>query len=174
LIGIAMIFKPRRKHQHRHWKRFHGRKFGRHDHHQWREFYEKKYGKEGNYNYDECFAKETSSSDDIIDFTTFMGSVKKNILSKNFKGGDVSNVFGGTELNLSQADIENTATLDLHNVFGGTRLIVPANWEIHSELVSVMGSIEDKRPIQPLNSDNTKILVLKGTTFMGGIEIKSY
>jgi predicted membrane protein len=105
-----------------------------------------------------------------------MGSVKKNILSKNFKGGEITNVFGGSEVNLSQADIEKTATLELVNVFGGTRLIIPANWEVHSELVSVFGNIEDKRNIQPNLKLRkcTKVLVLKGNTFMGGIEIKSY
>ncbi|MES2514344.1 MAG: LiaF domain-containing protein [Bacteroidota bacterium] len=174
LIGIAMIFKPRRKHSHRHWGKFHDRKYGKAYEEKYNRFYARKYGQPGAHDYNECYAKESSSSDDVIDFTTFMGSVKKNILSKNFKGGDVSNVFGGTELNLSQADIETNATLDLHNVFGGTRLIVPANWEIHSELVSVMGSIEDKRPVQPMNTENPKILILKGTTFMGGIDIRSY
>ena len=55
------------------------------------------------------------------------------------------------------------------------RLIIPANWEVHSELVSVFGNIEDKRSIQPkLNAEVEKVLVLKGNTFMGGIEIKSY
>ena len=172
LIGIAMIFKPHRKHHHRHWGKFHRRKYGRAYERNYHKYYTEKYG---HHNYRDCYAEETSSTDDTIDFTTFMGSVKKNILSKNFKGGEVSNVFGGTELNLSQADIETTATLDLTNVFGGTRLIVPANWEIKSELVSVMGSIEDKRPMQSnVNSEAEKILILRGNTFMGGIEIKNY
>ena len=61
------------------------------------------------------------------------------------------------------------------NVFGGTKLILPAHWEINSELVSVMGNVEDKRPIPPTtNVDMRKVLNLRGTTFMGGIEIKSY
>jgi len=71
------------------------------------------------------------------------------VLSKKFKGADITNVFGGAEINLSQADMESTATMELTNVFGGTKLIIPAHWEINSELVSVFGSIEDKRSIQP-------------------------
>jgi predicted membrane protein len=156
-FGLVIIFKPRRKFKHRHWGKFHDRR------------------NRFNNRHSECFTSETTSENDLIDFTTFMGSVKKNILSKNFKGGEITNVFGGSEINLSQADIEKTATLELTNVFGGTRLIIPANWEVHSELVSVFGNIEDKRPIHPgLNSDVAKVLILKGTTFMGGIEIKSY
>jgi predicted membrane protein len=114
-------------------------------------------------------------NDDKIDSTTFMGSVKKNILSKNFKGGDITNVLGGAEINLSQADFEGTIVLEITNVLGGTKLIVPANWEIQSELVSVLGSIEDKRPVQTgVPNEKNKVLVLKGTVFMGGIDIRSY
>jgi hypothetical protein len=65
--------------------------------------------------------------------------------------------------------------MELTNVFGGTKLIIPAHWEINSELVSVFGSIEDKRPIQPNTTiGDKKVLILRGTTFMGGIDIKSY
>lgn len=172
MIGLAMIFKPQRKFSQCRWRKFHDKKYGRGYKEKYHKYHTEKYGHQ---NYNDCYAEESSSTDDTIDFTTFMGSVKKNILSKNFKGGEVSNVFGGTELNLSQADIEKTVTLDLTNVFGGTRLIVPANWEIKSELVSVMGSIEDKRSMQPnVNSQTAKILILRGNTFMGGIEIKNY
>lgn len=158
LFGLIIIFKPRGKFKHkRYLDKLQDRRNG---------FNNQK---------NECCVKETTSEEDLVDLTTFMGSVKKNILSKNFKGGEITNVFGGSEVNLSQADIDKTATLELTNVFGGTRLIIPANWEIHSELVSVFGNIEDKRPIQPkLNSESEKVLVLKGNTFMGGIEIKSY
>jgi hypothetical protein len=58
---------------------------------------------------------------------------------------------------------------------GGTKLVIPANWEIQSEVVSVMGSIEDKRPIiTNVNVEKNKVLVLRGTVFMGGIDITSY
>ncbi|HSH64898.1 MAG TPA: LiaF domain-containing protein, partial [Bacteroidia bacterium] len=117
-----------------------------------------------------------TSTDDIIDGVTFMGGIKKKIISKNFKGGDITVIFGGVELNFAQADMTDKATLDVTQIFGGTKIIVPANWEIKSELVSVFGSIEDKRMMQPsaIGNENCKTLILKGTTFFGGIEIKSF
>jgi hypothetical protein len=110
---------------------------------------------------------------DTIDAVAIFGSTKKNILSKNFRGGEVVNFFGGTELNLSQADIHGPIMLELTQVFGGAKLIVPANWRIQSELVSVFGGVDDKRMIQP-NIDPNKVLVLKGTNVFGGLEIKSF
>jgi hypothetical protein len=104
-----------------------------------------------------------------------MAGVKKNIISKNFKQGDVTVVFAGTELNFTQADFEEKAYLEVTAVFGGVQLILPAHWEIKSELVCVMGNVEDKRAIQPSTiNESKKILILRGTVFMGGVEIKSY
>lgn len=121
------------------------------------------------------FGVEEPTKEDFIDSTAFFAEVKKNILSKNFKGGDITNVFGGSELNLSQADFEGKAELEITQVFGGTKLIVPANWEIRSELVTVFGSVEDKRPVQTqVSNEPMKVLLLKGTTFFGGIDIKSF
>jgi predicted membrane protein len=161
LIGLIIIFKPRRKH---HFKNKMYRKYYKH------------HSRYYNYAYDYTDRMQAqSTNEDVIESTTFMAEVKKNIISKNFKGGDITNVLGGTEINLSQADFEGSPVLEITNVLGGTKLIIPAHWEIHSELVSVMGSIEDKRPIQSnITAEKNKILILKGTVFMGGIEINSY
>lgn len=158
LFGLFIIFKPRRKNRERYWK-----KWQKHHAHHYRQHYESSCGMEESVNHE------------VLDCTIFMGGTKKNILNKNFKGGDVVAVFGGTEINFLQADFENTVTLEVVAVFAGVKLIIPANWEVQSELVSAFGSIEDKRPVQPKNNeDQPKILVLKGTVFFGGIDIKSY
>ena len=116
-------------------------------------------------------------SDDFIDSTVIFGGVKKNIISKNFRGGEAVTVFGGTEVNLMQADVTGHIVLDLTQVFGGTKLVVPPHWKIQSEdLVAIFGGVEDKRPIlsDPSTVDPGKVLILKGTCIFGGIDIKSY
>lgn len=118
--------------------------------------------------------EESWSQDDFIDTTSIFGGAKKNILSKDFKGGDIVNIFGGTELNLSQADIKGTVVLELTTIFGGTKLIVPANWEVKSEAVTIFGGLEDKRNVPALTEKSDKVLLLKGTVIFGGIDIKSY
>lgn len=118
--------------------------------------------------------EESWSRDDFIDSTSIFGGSKKTILSKEFKGGDIVNIFGGTELNLTQADIKDKAELEITTVFGGTKLIVPSNWEIKSEVVTIFGGLEDKRSIQPGSESSGKILLLKGTVIFGGIDIKSF
>jgi hypothetical protein len=113
------------------------------------------------------------SSEDYISATTVLGGIHKNILSKNFKGGDITIFMGGAELNLSQADIQGTAALDITQIMGGTKIVVPPHWTIRSELTSIFGNIEDKRQnIGVPNPD--KVLILDGTSVFGGIEIRNY
>jgi predicted membrane protein len=130
--------------------------------------------------YDTNFAGETTErpasgtlTEDKIESVSIFGGVKKNIVSKNFQGGEIVNFFGGCEINLMQADIKGRVKIEVVQVFGGTKIIVPANWTIHSEMVAIFGGIEDKRPPQ-LNAIPDKILVIEGTSIFGGIDIKSF
>lgn len=115
-----------------------------------------------------------ASTEDYVDATAIFGGVKKNIISKNFRGGEVVSVFGGTELNMSQADLQQPAVLEATQIFGGTTLIVPAHWEVKSEAVAILGGIDDKRPVMPGGYDPNKVLIIKGTSLFGGLQIKSY
>jgi len=112
-------------------------------------------------------------TEDKIESVSIFGGVKKNIVSKDFQGGEIVNFFGGCEINLMQADIKGRVKIEVVQVFGGTKIIVPANWTIHSEMVAIFGGIEDKRPPQ-LNAIPDKILVIEGTSIFGGIDIKSF
>jgi predicted membrane protein len=118
---------------------------------------------------------DSDSTEDLLDSVSIFGGTKKNIVSKNFKGGEIVCVFGGAEVNLSQADINGKVVLELTQVFGGTKLIVPPNWQIQPEMVTLLGGMEDKRTIhKEYIQDDSKILILKGTTVFGGLEIKSF
>ncbi len=116
----------------------------------------------------------TISSDELLDTTSVFGGVKKNVISKNFKGGEVTCIFGGAEINLSQADIQGKAFLEVNQLFGGTKLIIPANWQVQSESTAILGSVEDTRVGYRDLVDPDKILVLEGTSIFGGISIKSF
>lgn len=166
VVGLVMIFKPRRKWGHRRWRK-------------WQKHQYNYKGENYNYSYDykDCEGrnyKETTSDSDHLDFSVVFGNIKKNVISKNFKGGEMDIVLAGGELNLSQADINGTITIEVSAVLGGARLIIPPNWTLRSELNSVMGTIEDKRNMNTgTTPDPNKILVLEGNVCMGGIEIIS-
>ncbi len=117
----------------------------------------------------------TDSTDQTIEVNSILAGVKRNILTKDFKGGEVNCIMGGAELNFAHAAITGTAVLEMNQVFGGAKLIVPANWEIISEITVVLGGVEDKRQvIGNFNQEQKSVLILKGVCVFGGIDIRSY
>jgi hypothetical protein len=113
------------------------------------------------------------TSEDYLDTTAFFGGVHKKIVSKNFKGGDIVTIMGGTELDLSQADFTGLVRLDVVQIMGATKIIVPAHWEIRTDITAILAGFEDKRQ-QPTVSNPDKILVIDGTSLMGGIELRNF
>src|SRR5206468_9406343 len=97
-----------------------------------------------------------------LDSTSVFGGAKKVILSKNFKGGDITCFMGGAEIDLSQADIQGKIVIDTTAVFGGIKLIIPPNWDLKIEITAVFGGVEDKRPVHVTKVDPDKVLVLDG------------
>lgn len=158
LVGLIMIFKPRRRYT----SEF------------YRNRWERKYNRYGDKHF--CSYKEGStSSEDILQMDIVFSGFKKNIISKDFKGGSISCVFGGGDLNLSQADINGTVVLKIEQVFGGIKIIVPPNWDVQTgELQSTFGGVEDKRQMHNMPGNNNKQLILKGSLVFGGIDIRSY
>jgi len=118
-------------------------------------------------------SREGYSSEDFIDSTAIFGGVHKKVVSKNFKGGDITSIMGGTELDLTQADFTGVVRLDVTQVMGGTKIIVPPHWEVRSEVTALFAGFEDKRQ-QPAVTNPEKVLILDGTSFFGGIELKNY
>jgi predicted membrane protein len=127
-----------------------------------------------------CYPKQvinahiTSDSRLYVDVT--FGGRKEIITAKDFKGGEVSVSFGGSEINLSQADFAGESiVIDCRVAFGGIELVVPSNWEVQNEIRPTFGSIEDERIIHGSKTgEGKKKLILQGSCTFGGIEIKSF
>ncbi len=153
LIGIILIFKPKNKcHDYG--------KFG-HQKHRFNRFANE--------------TAQTSSNEDYIFANNVFAGTDKNVFSKDFKGGEIKNTFGGCKLNLMQAEIVTEAVLTIKQQFGGVKLVIPPNWIIKSDIECVFAGIEDKRPLLNVSDmDQKKTLILNGHIFMSGIEIVSY
>ncbi len=110
----------------------------------------------------------------ISDIAIFGGGVLR-IDSQNFKGGTLTAIFGGREINLKSAQISpDGCVIDIFTMFGGTKLIIPDDWQVKSDAVSLFGGISDKRPVKPEGAAENKVLLLTGMIMFGGVEIKSF
>ena len=92
-----------------------------------------------------------------------------------FRGGHINCIFGGSEVDLTQATLaDGVSELEVNTIFGGVTLIVPADWRVQLKMTSIMGGFSDKRSYIKENTDPSRILIIKGSTIFGGGEIKSY
>jgi predicted membrane protein len=118
-------------------------------------------------------SQQSINYDDYIDSIAVFGGVKKSILSKDFKGGEIINVFGSTELDFTRADINGTVVIDISQAFGKIKITVPGNWSVVNDISQILAQTEDKRRYTNYVADNEKILVLEGTSICAAVKIVS-
>jgi hypothetical protein len=100
-----------------------------------------------------------------------LGGVSRGNNSKAFRGADLLAFMGGCEIDLRKAAINGEATIDLFVMWGGIEIRVPEDWTVVSQIVPLMGGVDDKtRPPQGATEHR---LVLRGLAVMGGVEIKN-
>ncbi len=110
-----------------------------------------------------------------VDELNVFGGSKKKFTTKDFQGGKVTNIFGGAEIDLTQAELrDGTNYLEVVTIFGGASLIVPSDWNIEVNVVSIFGEFKDKRSLIKKPDDTKGRLVIKGLALFGGGDIKSF
>lgn len=118
--------------------------------------------------------EKKSSNLDYLDSVNVFGGSHQIVYSKNFKGGEITAVFGGCDVNLTQSDFEGQVTIDITAVFGGAKIIVPPGWNVKSEVTAIFGGLDDKRSIQPVVEGQNKLLIIKGIALFGGVDIRNF
>lgn len=116
----------------------------------------------------------TSSGDPDASLHAFalMAGIHRQSTSAEFRGGDVSAIMGGVELDLRHARMADgeEATIDAFAMWGGVEIKVPDNWRVRGNVMPLLGGFDDKtRP----TGETGPVLNVRGTAIMGGIEVKN-
>jgi len=114
----------------------------------------------------------STETDSMISHIAVMGGIERVNNSTDFRGGELTAIMGGVEVDLRQASIKNgEAVIEIFAVWGGTSIKVPQDWSVTVQVTPIMGGVEDKT--LPPKGDTSKRLILKGTVIMGGAEISN-
>jgi len=112
-----------------------------------------------------------ADANDMLSALAVLGGVTRGNNSRAFKGGDLTAVMGGCEIDLRQAAIEGEATLDVFAMWGGIEIRVPESWTVVGRVTPILGGFEDQT--RPPQQASTQRLVIRGFVIMGGVEVKN-
>lgn len=112
----------------------------------------------------------SETSDSKVDIVALMSGNQSNVASEDFRGGSITAIMGGVELDLRKATIQTEAVLNVTAFWGGIVLKVPSDWTVVNNGMAFLGGIEDSS-VPSMNAG--KRLVITGMAVMGGVEIKN-
>lgn len=99
----------------------------------------------------------------------FAGS-ELNYDGREFKGSDLTAVFGGIECDLRNAIIENDCIINASAIFGGVDIYLPDGVNVSVKSNSIFGGMSRKKNFSPDANDVT--VHINGNCIFGGIELK--
>jgi len=118
--------------------------------------------------------KDRGTESGYIDRNYMFSGSKERITIKDFKGGDIKCMFGGMELDLMEAQLEEGVNiLRISILCGGVVIYAPMGWKIELRQSNMLGGFEDRRPNPPFEIDDKRMLVIEVSVMLGGGEIKT-
>ncbi len=115
-------------------------------------------------------AVPAGSDDNVIDVNAILGGFQRRINSTDFKGGEITAIMGGCELDLREAKLNGEAMIEVFALCGGITIKVPADWTVVLQGTPILGGFEEKTVNPP---DGSKRLVVRGYAIMGGMEVRN-
>lgn len=107
-----------------------------------------------------------------VDCFALLGASRRRSVSQDFRGGSLTAIMGGCELDLRQASIRSgQAIVDVFAMWGGVEIKVPQDWTVALHGTPILGGFDDKTA--RVGGDGSKVLVVTGAAIMGGVEIKN-
>ena len=99
-----------------------------------------------------------------------MGGIKRVHRSPELRGGYMTAMMGGIELDLRPCKAgASPMVIDVFVLWGGIELKVPADWTVDVQVVPIMGGFENKAA----GSESGPRLVVRGHAIMGGLGINN-
>ena len=101
-------------------------------------------------------------------YATFSGE-ELTFTGSEFKGASLNAIFGGIDINLKDAVIEEDIVINSTAVFGGVDILVPNNVNVKVKSSSIFGGTNNK---MTENKENVPTIYVKAFNLFGGTEIR--
>jgi hypothetical protein len=96
------------------------------------------------------------------------------VQSSDFRGGTVTVIAGGFDIDLRQAVMaRESARIEVFVMMGGVVLRIPEGWKVELNVTPLLGGTDMKARTVPPAEGTPKILTISGFILMGGVEVKN-
>jgi predicted membrane protein len=113
-------------------------------------------------------------ADGLLNLHAVFGGVERKVNSDDFRGGHITAMFGGVDLNLRKAGMTvDTAVIDINVMFGGVDIKIPPNWLVILDGAMIFGGFSDKSVQPSPDMPGVKRLIVKGVAMFGGVGVKN-
>lgn len=113
---------------------------------------------------------KTEKSSMVPNYTAIFGGYDRRFAGDKFGGANCTAVFGGVELDLRGAIIENDIVINATAIFGGIDIFMPDNVNVIIEGVPIFGGIENK--VVNDQQANRPTVYIKASVIFAGLEIR--
>ncbi|AKU21603.1 cell wall-active antibiotics response protein [Massilia sp. MB5] len=117
-----------------------------------------------------AYGLKEGKGEELLNIMAILGGYKRRISSQDFRGGEVTALMAGCELDLRDASIEGEAVLNVFSMFGGITIEVPTDWTVVLEGTPILGGFEERTSG---GQGSNKRLIVRGYAIMGGLEIRN-
>ncbi len=110
--------------------------------------------------------------DSAVNGFAFWSGLERKFASQDFRGGDLTAIMGGCEIDLRQAKITGEPpALHVFAFWGGIDVKVPKEWRVDFRVLPLLGGASD----ETTSPDNAQAptLVVKGMAIMGGVCVEN-
>ncbi|WP_458205067.1 LiaF transmembrane domain-containing protein [Haladaptatus sp. NG-SE-30] len=108
---------------------------------------------------------------EYVSTLAIFGGRNQRVTARPFVGGDLTVLFGGAELDLRDATLDEPPVhVTANALFGGVEVIVPRDWNVEVDVLPVFGGASDDRPRREGQHGEID-LVVTGFAAFGAVEV---
>lgn len=104
------------------------------------------------------------------DFCATFGGVKSDFNGQEFKGANTDAIFGGVELDLSEAIINHDQIINANAIFGGIDIKAPKGVNIKVKSTPIFGGVSNK--LKNDYNESLPTIYINAFCLFGGVDIK--
>ena len=115
------------------------------------------------------YTKTTTQTGDDNYFAMMSGAESRNT-NKNYTGGKATAIMGGIDIDLRDAQIKKSASLEVFVLMGGIDIRVPRGWVVRSQTMVFLGGTENKA--DDTTASSSPVLTIVGNVILGGVTVR--